>query len=140
MIEGPRWGRLRVMSDSPEDDFSLVVRDASRAMTLGLQVFSQAFALMTRQASSMVGQEVALIRVRGVASRRGLALGLPLVAGAGRPRRLDYADLTVMLAAGMSKAESARRLGVSASAVSMAWCRNRELRRRVNRLAHASGF
>jgi len=48
--------------------------------------------------------------------------------------------LTVMLAAGMSQAESTRRLGVSASAVSMAWYRNRELRRRVNRLEHASGF
>ena len=139
-VEGPRWGRLRVMSDSPEDDFSLVVRDASRVMSLGLRAFSQTFALVTRQASSLVGQEVALIRVRGVASRRGLALGLPLVAGAGRPRRIDYADLTVMLAAGMSQAESARRLGVTASAVSMAWGRNRELRRRVNRLAHASGF
>ena len=129
-----------MMSDSPEDDLTLAVRDASRFVNLGLQVFSQAFALMTRQASSLVGQEVTLMRVRGVASRRGLALGLPLVPGAGRPRRLDYADLTVMLAAGMSQAESARRLGVSASAVSMAWYRNRELRRRVNRLAHASGF
>jgi hypothetical protein len=123
-----------------EADFSLVTRDATRALDLGLRLFSQTFALMTRQASSLVGQEVALIRVRGVADRRGLALGLPLVPGAGRPRRLDYADLTVMLAAGMSQAESARRLGVSASAVSMAWYRNRELRRRVNRLAHASGF
>mgnify|MGYP002526736031 CR=1 FL=1 len=128
------------MSDTPEDDLTLAVRDASRAMTQGLQVFSQAFALMTRQASSLVGQERALIRVRGVAERRGLALGLPLIPGAGRPRRLDYADLTVMLAAGMSQAESARRLGVTASAVSMALYRNRELRRRVNRLEHASGF
>ena len=68
MIEGPRWGRLRVMSDSPEDDFSLVVRDASRVMSLGLRMFSQPLALVTRQASSLVGQEVALIRVRGVAS------------------------------------------------------------------------
>ena len=127
------------MSDSPEDDLTLAVRDASRFVNLGLQVFSQAFALMTRQASSLVGQEVTLMRVRGVASRRGLALGLPLAA-TGRPRRLDYADLTVMLAAGMSQAESARRLGVTASAVSMALYRNRELRRRVNRLAHASGF
>ena len=128
------------MSDSPEADFSLVTRDASRALNLGLRLLSKPMTLMMRQASSLVGQEVALIRVRGVASRRGLALGLPLVPGAGRPRRLDYADLTVMLAAGMSQAESARRLGVTASAVSMAWCRNRELRRRVNRLAHASGF
>ena len=128
------------MSDSPEADFSLVTRDASRALNLGLRLLSKPMTLMMRQAASLVGQEVALIRVRGVADRRGLALGLPLVPGAGRPRRLDYADLTVMLAAGMSQAESARRLGVTASAVSMAWCRNRELRRRVNRLAHASGF
>ena len=127
------------MSDTPEDDLTLAVRDASRAMTLGLQVFSQAFALMTRQASSLVGQEVALIRVRGVASRRGLALGMPL-AWTGRPRRLDYADLTVMLAAGLSQSECARRLGVGRSAVSKALNRNRELRRRVNRLAHASDF
>jgi hypothetical protein len=127
------------MSESPEAEFSLVARDATRALDLGLRLFSQTFALMTRQASSLVGQEVALIRVRGVADRRGLALGLPLAA-TGRTRRFDYADLTVMLAAGMSQAESARRLGVSASAVSMAWYRNRELRRRVNRLAHASGF
>jgi len=56
------------MSDSPEDDFSLVVRDASRVMSLGLRMFSQPLALVTRQASSLVGQEVALIRVRGVAS------------------------------------------------------------------------
>ena len=139
MIEGPRWGRLRVMSDSPEDDFSLVVRDASRAMTLGLQVFSQAFALMTRQASRQASSELTLRRVRGGASCRGLALGLPLAA-TGRPRRLDYADLTVMLAAGLSQSECARRLGVSRQAVSMAWSRNRELRRRVNRLEHASGF
>ena len=139
MIEGPRWGRLRVMSDSPEDDFSLVVRDASRVMSLGLRMFSQTLALVTRQASRQASSELTLRRVRGVASRRGLALGLPLAA-TGRPRRLDYADLTVMLAAGMSQAESARRLGVTASAVSMAWSRNRELRRRVNRLEHASGF
>ena len=97
------------------------------------------FALMTRQASSLVGQEVALIRVRGVASRRGLALGMPL-AWTGRPRRLDYADLTVMLAAGLSQSECARRLGVGRSAVSKALNRNPELRRRVNRLAHASDF
>ena len=128
------------MSDSPEDDLALTVRDASRALNLGLQLLSKPLTLMIRQASSLVGQEVTLMRVRGVASRRGLALGLPLVPGAGRPRRIDYADLTVMLAAGMSQAESARRLGVTASAVSMAWYRNRELRRRVNRLAHASGF
>ncbi|RZD52337.1 MAG: hypothetical protein CXT64_05060 [Methanobacteriota archaeon] len=129
-----------MMSDSPGAEFSLVARDATRALDLGLRLLSKPLTLMMRQASSLVGQEHALIRVRGVASRRGLALGLPLVPGAGRPRRLDYADLTVMLAAGMSQAESARRLGVSASAVSMAWNRNRELRRRVNRLAHASGF
>jgi hypothetical protein len=127
------------MSDSPEADFSLVTRDASRALNLGLQLLSKPLTLMIRQASSLVGQEVTLMRVRGVASRRGLALGLPLAA-TGRTRRFDYADLTVMLAAGMSQAECARRLGVSASAVSMAWYRNRELRRRVNRLAHASGF
>jgi hypothetical protein len=139
-VEGPRWGRLRVMSDSPEDDLTLAVRDVSRFVNQGLRVWGQAFALMTRQASSLHRQEVALIRVRGVADRRGLALGLPLVPGAGRPRRTDYADLTVMLAAGMSQAESARRLGVTASAVSMALYRNRELRRRVNRLAHASDF
>ena len=127
------------MSDSPEDDFSLVVRDASRVMSLGLRAFSQGFALVTRQASSLVGQEVTLMRVRGAASRRGLALGLPLAA-TGRPRRLDYADLTVMLAAGLSQSECARRLGVGRSAVSKALIRNRELRRRVNRLAHASDF
>ena len=121
-------------------DYSLVSRDASRAVNLGLRLLSKPLTLMLRQASSLHRQEVTLMRVRGVASRRGLALGLPLVPGAGRPRRLDYADLTVMLAAGMSQAESARRLGVTASAVSMAWGRNRELRRRVNRLAHASGF
>ena len=139
MIEGPRWGRLRVMSDSPEDDLTLAVRDVSRFVNQGLRVWGQAFALMTRQASSLVGQEVALIRVRGVASRRGLALGMPL-AWTGRPRRLDYADLTVMLAAGLSQSECARRLGVGRSAVSKALIRNRELRRRVNRLEHASGF
>jgi len=139
MIEGPRWGRLGVMSDTPEDDLTLAVRDASRFVNLGLQVFSQAFGLMTRQVSSLHRQEVALIRVRGVADRRGLALGLPLAA-TGRPRRLDYADLTVMLAAGLSQSECARRLGVGRSAVSKALIRNRELRRRVNRLEHASGF
>ena len=119
------------MSDSPEDDFSLVVRDASRVMSLGLRAFSQGFALVTRQASSLAGQEVTLVRVRGIADRRGLALGLPL-AYTGRPRRLDYADLTVMLAAGLSQSECARRLGVGRSAVSKALIRNRELRRRVN--------
>lgn len=127
------------MSDTPEDDLTLAVRDASRAMTLGLRAWGQAFALMTRQASSLHRQEDALILARGIANRRGLALGLPLAA-TGRPRRLDYADLTVMLAAGLSQSECARRLGVGRSAVSKALIRNRELRRRVNRLEHASGF
>ena len=106
---------------------------------MALRLFSRSFALATRQASSLAGQEVTLVRVRGIADRRGLALGLPL-AYTGRPRRLDYADMTVMLAAGLSQSECARRLGVGRSAMSKALIRNRELRRRVNRLAHASDF
>ena len=41
-------------------------------------------------------------------------------------------------AAGGEDADAARRLGVSRSAVSKAWFRNRELRRRVNRVEHAA--
>jgi DNA invertase Pin-like site-specific DNA recombinase len=106
---------------------------------MALRQFGRSFALATRQASRQASSERTLIRVRGIADRRGLALGLP-VAYTGRPRRLDYADLTVMLAAGLSQSECARRLGVGRSAVSKALIRNRELRRRVNRLEHASGF
>jgi len=127
------------MSESVEPDLSMVARDASRGLGMALRLFSRSFALATRQASSLAGQEVTLVRVRGIADRRGLALGLPL-AYTGRPRRLDYADLTVMLAAGLSQSECARRLGVGRSAVSKALNRNPELRRRVNRLAHASDF
>jgi DNA invertase Pin-like site-specific DNA recombinase len=106
---------------------------------MALRLFGRSFALATRQASREASRERTLIRVRGIADRRGLALGLP-VAYTGRPRRLDYADLTVMLAAGLSQSECARRLHVGRSAVSKALKRNPELRRRVNRLSHASGF
>jgi len=118
-------------------ELGLAVREGSRVMSAMLRQFSRGWALAVRP----VRFEVSLARRRGavmaVATRRGLLLGLP-VAATGRPRRLDYTELSVLLASGVSHAEAGRRLGVSRSAVSKAWHRNRELRRRVNRVEHAA--
>ena len=129
-----------MVADEAEDarrQVALTVREGSRAMGAMLRGFSRGWALAVRP----VRFEVGLARRRGavmaVATRRGLLLGLP-VAATGRPRRLDYTELSVLLASGVSHAEAGRRLGVSRSAVSKAWHRNRELRRRVNRVEHAA--
>ena len=120
-----------------EFEFALVARQGSRVMGAMLQQFSRGLAL----AILPVRFEFSLARRRGeviaVATRRGLLLGLPAFVR-GRPRRLDYTELSVLLASGVSHAEAGRRLGVSRSAVSKAWHRNRELRRRVNRVEHAA--
>ena len=118
-------------------ELGLAVREGSRALGVLLRGVTQSWALAVRP----VRFELDLARRRGevmaVVARRGLLLGLPAFVR-GRPRRLDYTELSVLLASGVSHAEAGRRLGVSRSAVSKAWHRNRELRRRVNRVEHAA--
>ena len=119
-------------------EVSLGLRQAPRVFGALMRQATQAWALAlapVRVEMGLVGRRNAVMRV---AARRGLPLGLPVVPGAGRPRRLDYTELSVLLASGVTHADAARRLGVSRSAVSKAWFRNRELRRRVNRVEHAA--
>ena len=98
---------------------------------------------MVAEGTPLTGPEFALMgrtrTVLQIAVRRGLPIGIP-TCSTGRPRRLDYGVLAVMLAAGHTHAEVGRRFGTSRSAVSQAWKRNRKLRSSVNRLQHAAGL
>lgn len=120
-----------------EFKFALVARQASRGLNLVLRQFSQGWVLATRP----IKREFALVHrtrtVLQIAAQRGLPVGIP-PCSTGRPRRLDYAGLAVMLAAGHSQAEVGRRFGTSRWAVSKALRRNRKLRSSVNRLQHAA--
>ena len=124
--------------DEARAEFALVTRQVSRGFGLLVRVATRTVALTLAPVRAERGLVGRCNAVKRVAARRGLPLGLPVVPGAGRPRRLDYTELSVLLASGVTHADAARRLGVSRSAVSKAWFRNRELRRRVNRVEHAA--
>ena len=108
--------------------FSALMLQATRSWRLALRPVRREWALSRR-----------IDLVISVAHQRRLPIGIP-PCSTGRPRRLDYAGLAVMLAAGYTHAEVGRRFGTSRSAVSQAWKRNRKLRSSVNRLQHAAGL
>ena len=116
---------------------ALALRGGARGLAGLMRQAGRAWALTVQPWRSEVGLARRRSAIMTVATRRGLLLGLP-EASTGRPRSLDYAELSVLLASGVSHAEAGRRMGVSRSAVSKAWHRNRELRRRVNRVEHAA--
>jgi len=89
---------------------------------------------LSRPGLSLARQER---RVLMMAERRGIEVRLE-DASTGRPRRMDYERLAVLLASGATQEEASRELRISRSAISKAWNRRQDLRRIVNRLSHAS--
>ena len=83
--------------------FSALMRQASRSWRLALRPVRREFALSRR-----------IDLVISVAHQRRLPIGIP-PCSTGRPRRLDYAGLAVMLAAGYTHAEVGRQFGTSHS-------------------------